>query len=285
MSADRVGLIGLGLLGTAIAERLQAAGLKVFGFDVDARRQTALGEAGVELGESAADVALACEKIVLSLPDSKVVRGVLEEIGTDRLSGQILLDTTTGAPSEARAFGEMLETVGGHYLDTTVGGSSEQVRLGEAIVLAGGDAVALNRCMPILRCLAHTVYRTGACGTASSMKLVLNLVLGLNRAALAEGLSLAKHSGLSTAQALEVLLAGPAHSRAMERKGDKMLHEEFTPEARLSQHLKDVHLILEEARRHGARLPLSEQHAELLEAAVAMGFGSADNSAVIKAFG
>jgi 3-hydroxyisobutyrate dehydrogenase-like beta-hydroxyacid dehydrogenase len=116
------------------------------------------------------------------------------------------------------------------------------------------------------------------------MKLVFNLVLGLHRAVLAEALSFAGSYGIDPAAALEVLKAGAAYSKVMDIKGGKMLSGDFTPEARLSQHLKDVRLIVAAAERCGAMVPLSEIHRELLERAEAAGFGAMDNSAVIKAF-
>jgi 3-hydroxyisobutyrate dehydrogenase-like beta-hydroxyacid dehydrogenase len=115
------------------------------------------------------------------------------------------------------------------------------------------------------------------------MKLVTNLVLGLNRAVLAEGLVFAEATGLSREEALKVLLNSPAYSRTMDAKGPKMVQGDFTPEARLAQHIKDVRLILAEAERGGASLPLSAVHLDLLEAAEAAGLGDLDNSAVIRA--
>jgi 3-hydroxyisobutyrate dehydrogenase-like beta-hydroxyacid dehydrogenase len=116
------------------------------------------------------------------------------------------------------------------------------------------------------------------------MKLVVNLVLGLNRAVLAEGLSFAKSIGVGPRQALEVLKAGPAFSRVMETKGEKMLSQDFSPQARLAQHHKDVKLMLDEAARTNLELPLSTLHEELLARLVAAGDGDLDNSAIIKAF-
>ena len=113
------------------------------------------------------------------------------------------------------------------------------------------------------------------------MKLVTNLVLGLNRAALAEGLVLAEELGVDGKQAFDVLRRSMAYSRIMDTKGEKMLTRDFTPQARLSQHLKDVRLILASSRMP---LPLSEAHRALLEKAEALGFGGADNSAVISAY-
>ena len=116
------------------------------------------------------------------------------------------------------------------------------------------------------------------------MKLVVNLVLGLNRAALAEGLALARWCDLDLGQCLRVLQAGAAYSRVMDTKGRKMIEQDFRPEARLSQHLKDVRLILALAEQVGARTPLSQLHRELLERAEAAGWGQDDNSAVIRLF-
>ena len=109
-------------------------------------------------------------------------------------------------------------------------------------------------------------------------------MLGLNRAVLAEGLSLARACGIDLSVALEVLKATPAYSAAMDTKGPKMIARDFTPQARLAQHLKDVGLIRELARRHSATTPLSDVHEALLQQAVQLGFGDADNSAVIEAF-
>ena len=127
--------------------------------------------------------------------------------------------------------------------------------------------------------LGANIYHVGASGSAAKMKLVSNLVLGLNRAALAEALVFANAIGVDPASALEVLRGSMAYSRVMDVKGQKMLDEDFTVQARLSQHLKDVRLIL----ASGVTLPLSETHRQLLEHAESMGLGEVDNSAIIKA--
>ncbi len=112
------------------------------------------------------------------------------------------------------------------------------------------------------------------------MKLVTNLVLGLNRAALAEGLAFAEATGVDPRAALEVLRGSAAYSRQMDAKGEKMLAGEYAPVARLSQHLKDVQLMLASAAASGLELPLSRTHRELLERAESAGWGNLDNSAI-----
>jgi 3-hydroxyisobutyrate dehydrogenase-like beta-hydroxyacid dehydrogenase len=115
------------------------------------------------------------------------------------------------------------------------------------------------------------------------MKLVSNLVMGLNRAALAEGLALAEACGLDPELTLTVLRAGNAYSRILDMKGRKMIDRDFAPQARLRQHVKDVDLILALAESAGAHVPLSEAHGNLLSEAMNRGLGELDNSAVILA--
>lgn len=116
------------------------------------------------------------------------------------------------------------------------------------------------------------------------MKLVLNLVLGLNRAVLAEGLSLAEAFGLESDATLDVLRSGPAYSTVMDTKGRKMIDGDFIPQARLRQHRKDVELIVKSAEQSNAALPFSVLHGELLDQLIAAGYGEEDNAAIIRAF-
>lgn len=273
---EPVGIIGLGLLGGAIAERFTKAGFTVYGFDV---RPECGGEA-----ESAADVARRSRRIVLSLPTSDISAAVLEEMEPHLSAGALIIDTTTGDPEQIAGFGAALSRLGVRYLDATVGGSSKLVREGAAIVMVGGDPGAFEDSRDLLDCFSSRAFHVGPCSSGARMKLVFNLVLGLHRAVLAEALSFAASYGIDPAAALEVLKAGAAYSKVMDIKGGKMLNGDFTPEARLSQHLKDVRLILAAAQRCGAMVPLSEIHRELLERAEAAGYGALDNSAVIKAF-
>lgn len=279
-----IGLIGIGLLGTAIAERLLAAGHDVLGFDTDPAGRAALEVLGGQAARSAAEVADRAAHIVLSLPNSDVARTVLDEIEPHLGEGAIVIDTTTGDPDAMAGFGERLARRKVCYLDAMVSGSSRQVREGDAILMCGGEERAYTECASLLEAFARRSFHLGPSGSGARMKLVVNLVLGLNRAVLAEGLIFARAAGLDPALALDVLRAGAAWSRVMDTKGEKMLRGDFSPEARLSQHLKDVGLILAAGEHCGVTLPLSILNRELLERAEAAGFGAADNSAIIKAF-
>jgi 3-hydroxyisobutyrate dehydrogenase-like beta-hydroxyacid dehydrogenase len=284
MSAETIGLVGVGLLGTALAERFLGAGFAVLGFDVSPARCDCLAKLGGRPAASASEIARCCSRLVLSLPSTPIVESVLEELAPHMHAGMYLVDTTTGDPERTALLGAELGRRGTHYLDATISGSSEQVRAGESVVMVGGEPASSERCADLFACFAREWFHVGPWGSGARMKLVVNLVLGLNRAALAEGLSLARACGLDLPETLRALRAGAAYSQVMDTKGPKMIAGEFQPQARLSQHLKDVRLILAEAERVGALVPLSRLHRALLESVEAGGWGEEDNSAVIRAF-
>jgi 3-hydroxyisobutyrate dehydrogenase-like beta-hydroxyacid dehydrogenase len=281
---EEIGIIGLGLLGSAIAERLMALGYAVVGYDIDERRREEGRGSGVIVVDSARAVAARCARLFLSLPNSQIGGEVLRQIGDELRSGSVVLDTTTGDPDDAAGFAEQLRGRSAVYLETNVGGSSRQVREQDAIVICGGDAAAYQRCVDLLAAISRQSFFMGPAGSGNRMKLAMNLVLGLNRAALAEGLAFAEANGIGAAAALAVFRSGPAYSKIMDTKGGKMIDHDFKPEARLSQHLKDVRLILKQGEKCGARLPLSQVHRKLLEEVEAAGFGGEDNTAIIRAF-
>ncbi len=282
--AASVGLVGAGLLGTAIAERLMTAENSLVVHDASEERRVALRELGAAVADDVADVVTRCARVLLCLPDSAVVDRVLAEALPVLRSGQVVVDTTTGDPEVVRGWSGRLAERGVALVDATVLGSSEQLRRGEALVMVGGSEEDVTRCRDLLDVLAARSVHVGECGSGQTMKLVANLVLGLNRAALAEGLAFARSQGLDPDAVVEVLRGGVAHSRVMDTKAEKMIRGDFTPQARLSQHRKDVDLILEAARRADVELPLSTTHHGLLASLERDGHGQLDNSAVVKAW-
>jgi len=271
---DTIGMIGVGLLGSAIAARLSAAGYTVLGYDIVPDRR--LG------ASSSQEVARKCRTIILCLPTSDVVAQVVGEI--ELTAGTTIIDATTGEPEAMAAMGVKLAKSGVEYLDATVLGSSRVVRNGAAVVMAGGKRPVFDAAAPLFRTFASKAFYLGSYGAGARMKLVANLALGLHRAVLAETLAFARACEVSPSDALEVLKAGAAYSRVMDDKGEKMLHHDFSVEAKLSQHLKDVRLILAAAGAKGAKAPLSQVHRQLLERLEAAGYGDVDNSAIIMAY-
>ncbi len=280
-----VGLIGLGLMGQAMAERLLAAGFEIIGWDISAKQRAAFQKLGGQPGANSCDVFACCDRVLLSLPDSRAASAVLREAKPALRRGHIIADTSTGDPRDATRFSVRLTTRGATYLDATISGNSDQIRRGEVLVMIGGPKPAFARCEKIFRAFAARSIHTGAVGSGARMKLVTNLVLGLNRAALAEGLVFARALGLDGRQSLAILRASMACSRVMDVKGEKMLRGDFKPQARLSQHLKDVRLMLAAAKKSGAQLPFSKTHRKILAQAEAAGLGQLDNSAIIRIIG
>jgi 3-hydroxyisobutyrate dehydrogenase-like beta-hydroxyacid dehydrogenase len=280
-----VGLIGVGLLGQALAHRLLGAGLEVIGFDVDPAKNVRFAELGGRAAASIADVAKRCEPIVLAVFSTDQVERVIEGELLPALgerSGKTVLCASTCDPDRVAALGERVAARGLRLLESPVSGASGQVSRGEGVGLIGGDPQTASEMEPILRALFPTYFHIGRIGDGGRAKLAVNLILGLNRLALAEGLVFAGRLGLDPAAFLKVARSSAAYSQVMDVKGGKMTRDEFTAEGRVTQHLKDVHLMLEQAERASQRLPLLEVHADVLEACVRAGEGDLDNSAVIK---
>jgi 3-hydroxyisobutyrate dehydrogenase-like beta-hydroxyacid dehydrogenase len=281
----QVGVIGIGLLGQAFVHRLRGAGFEVVGFDVDPAKTTKLADLGGHTALSVADLARRCDPIVLAVFSTDQVEAVVESGLLPALgegSGKIVLCASTCDPERIAALGQRVAMRGLRLLETPVSGASGQVSRGEGVGLIGGDPHVVAAVEPVLRAMFPTYFHIGEIGDGGRAKLAVNLILGLNRLAVAEGLVFAERLGLDPEAFLKVARSSAAHSQVMDIKGAKMIRGEFAAEGRISQHLKDVHLMLEQAERVKQQLPLLEIHADVLEACVRHGEADLDNSAVIK---
>ena len=277
---QQVGVIGLGLMGSAIVDRLlDHQFLPMIWNRTPEKAEPFLLRGAIWSDNPIAD----CNRVIVSLYSSDVVESVLQSLKSSLRPGQIVIDTTTGDPEQSVRWEKRLAESGAIYLDAPISGSSEQTRRGEATVIVSGQQQAFEGCEDLWPVLGKNVFYVGASGNAAKMKLVSNLVLGLNRAALAEGLVFAESIGIEPRSALEVLRGSAAYSRQMDTKGHKMVDQDFSVQARLSQHLKDVRLMLEAATNAGLRLSLADTHRQLLEHAESLGLGELDNSAIIQA--
>lgn len=283
-STESIGFIGLGLLGSALTGRLMNAGYSVTGYDLEENARKRFLEAGGKTVESIPELLDGTRKVILCLPNSNISFSVSREILSCDSLPEMIIDTTTGDPSDVEQIAVNFASHNVTYLDATVGGSSEQAKSGEIILMIGGDKKVFEECEDLWKAWTDQYFYMGDSGSGSRMKLVMNLVLGLNRAVLAEGLCFADGLGISKESALGILKSSPAFSEVMMTKGEKMVQDDFEPQAKLSQHLKDVRLINQISTEKHRKTPLSELHELILTQLVEEGLGDLDNSAVIKYF-
>lgn len=284
MSAP-VAIIGLGLMGEVYAQRLIDSKIPVTGFDIDPARRTRLAEIGGCPTSSIAELANSARCIIVAVFNTEQVEDVLENHMLPALgdgSNKIVLCMSTCDPDRIAALADRLIPRGIRYLDMPVSGTSDQVRRGDGVALIGGDIAIAEQVKDVLDALFARRFHVGRIGDGGRAKLAVNLILGLNRLALAEGLVFAERIGLEPTTFLDVARGSASYSQVMETKGPKMVHGDFSPEGRVKQTLKDVRLMLDQAATARQKLPMLEVHADMLEACVRAGESDLDNSAVIR---
>lgn len=229
-----VGMIGLGLMGSALSARLIDAGIGVIGFDVDAAKQDGLRASGAEFAAFAADVAARCRVIVIAVYDAAQVEGLLPDLANTR-PPPLVICTTTCAPGEITVIAEFAARSRLPFIEAPISGTSAEVGAGTATALVAGDADIIAAAAATLDVLCPRRINVGAIGNASRTKLAINLILQNNRAALAEGLALAEALGLDGATFLATARQSAAYSKVMDSKGPKMLARDFSPQSHLAQ--------------------------------------------------
>jgi 3-hydroxyisobutyrate dehydrogenase-like beta-hydroxyacid dehydrogenase len=285
MNKSPVAVVGLGLMGEVYSRRLLDAGIPVIGFDIDPARQARLGEIGGRPVQSIAELAHPARCIIIAVFSTDQVEDVVENCLLDALgdgSGKIVLCMSTCDPDRVAALARRVIPRGIRYLDVPVSGTSDQVRRGDGVALIGGDTAIADEVKDILDVLFARRFHIGDVGDGGRAKLAVNLVLGLNRLALAEGLVFAERLGLDPAAFLDVARGSASYSQVMETKGPKMVRGDFSPEGRVRQTLKDARLMLDQAAAAGQKLSTLEVHADVLEACMRAGEGDLDNSAIIR---
>jgi putative dehydrogenase len=278
----RIGIIGLGLTGTALAERLVGAGIGVIGFDIDPNRCDAFTDGGRKVATSASDLADQSQSIVIAVYDGAQVEALLGELESNP-ARPALICTTTCAPEEIERIAARAANAGFAFVEAPISGTSAEVKDGTATAFVAGNADAIDAPDAVLTVLCPRRTRLGNIGDASRTKLAINLILQNNRAALAEGIVFAERLGLDGQAFLAAAQQSAAYSRVMDTKGEKMLSRDFRPQSHIAQTLKDAELILHEARQLGLHLAVTEAQADLLRAAIALEGPECDSSAVIEA--
>ena len=285
VTVQTVGIVGCGLVGTAIAQRFAAAGCSVIGHDLEGTRRGPFEHAGGRWSDDNASVFRAANALFLALPDGDATESALSlAIDSAMPLPSLIVDVGTDDPERVTLLADRLAKRDRAFLDAPLSGSSAQIAAGEAVMMIGGNTRAIARATPLLAAITTHRFVLGPSGSGARAKLATNLVLGLNRAALAEGFAFAEALGMDLEVFLALVRATPANSAAAEAKGEKMLRGDYSAQSRVRQHRKDVALMLDIARRHGQRLPLTTAHAALLDAAVAAGDGERDNAAILETF-
>ena len=284
-SAGPVAIVGLGLMGEVYAQRLLDAKIPVTGYDIDAARRSRLALIGGKPAESVAALAKSARCIIVAVFNTEQVEDVVENHLLPALgegSNAIVLCMSTVDPDRVAALAGRVIPRGIRYLDVPVSGTSDQVRRGDGVALIGGDMAIADDVTDVLDALFVRRFHVGKVGDGGRAKLAVNLILGLNRLALAEGLVFAEQLGLNPAAFLEVARGSASYSQVMDTKGPKMVRGDFSPEGRVKQTLKDAHLMLEQGAAVGQKLSALEVHVDVLEACVRAGEAELDNSAIIK---
>jgi 3-hydroxyisobutyrate dehydrogenase-like beta-hydroxyacid dehydrogenase len=283
--AGPVAIVGLGLMGEVYARRLLDAKIPVTGYDVDAARRSRLALIGGKPAESIGALAKSARCIIVAVFNTEQVEDVIENHLLPALgegSEKIVLCMSTVDPDRVAALAGCVIPRGIRYLDVPVSGTSDQVRRGDGVALIGGDMAIADEVADVLDAMFVRRFHVGKVGNGGRAKLAVNLILGLNRLALAEGLVFAERLGLDPAAFLEVARGSASYSQVMDTKGPKMVRGDFSPEGRVKQTLKDAHLMLDQGVAVGQKLSALEVHVDVLEACVRAGEADLDNSAIIK---
>ncbi|HXF66105.1 MAG TPA: NAD(P)-dependent oxidoreductase [Burkholderiales bacterium] len=281
-----VGVIGTGLMGTACARRLLAAGFEVLGYDVNARQLAAFEACGGRTARSAAQIARECDTAVLAVFDTAQVEEAIEGkqgLLAARPEQAVPLTVVCVSTCDPERIAALASRLSGRlrFVEAPISGTSEQVARGEGLGLIGGEPAAAESARAVLDAICPRRHHLGPAGNGARAKLAINLILGVNRAALAEGLAFAERMGLDPAAFLAVARDSAAYSQVMDVKGGKMVSGDFSPHGRVTQSLKDFELMLAQAARLRQRLPLAESYAALMRGCIAAGEGELDNSIVI----
>jgi 3-hydroxyisobutyrate dehydrogenase-like beta-hydroxyacid dehydrogenase len=278
-----VGVIGLGLIGTSLAQRLLLGGFQVAGYDITVERRNNLVSIGGIACASASEVATQCKTIVLAVFNTDQVESVVESAEGANLGNEhLVICTSTCDPDRIQALAARVAARGICFLECPLSGNSDQIAKGNGVGLVGGERAVMDSAAPVLNALCKQHFYLGPAGSGGRAKLAVNLVGGLNRAVMAEGLAFAEAMGLELAPFLEVMKGSAVYSRAMDTRGMKMVDSDYTPHAFLTQSLKDFKLMHEVAARVGQQLPLATQYVQLVESCIAHGEGKLDNSVVMQ---
>jgi len=280
-TGQAVGIIGLGIMGGAIARNLVVNGWRVIGFDIEAERCAEARETGVEIAGNAAQVAERAEIVMLSLPNPVAVHSVVGEIVAAKTAKRIVVELSTLALADKMAMRDALANAGHVALDCPLSGTGAQAQTGDLVVYASGDAEAIAKCQPIFADFSRKTANLGAFGNGSKMKYVANHLVAIHNVATAEAMVLGMKAGLDPQQIIEVISAGAGNSRVFELRAPLMAEKRYDPPTmRIATWKKDLDVIGAYAGDLGVPLPVFDATLPVYTAAKSMGYGGQDTGSV-----
>ncbi len=279
-----IGVIGLGLMGQSLIKRLDDASLPLLGFDINPEQIKKLGE---HRSASLAQIASSCDEVLLAVFSTDQVRDTLfsaNGLFAHTKEPIVIICTSTCDPGEIKQIAEDVENAGHHFFELPISGTSMQLARGDCLGLMGGSVSLSEQLADLLDVITPHRQYIGTAGDASKAKLAINLVLGLHRAALAEGLNFGVKLGLDPEKLLQTLQNSAAASSVMKIKGPLMVSRTYDkPQSKIAQSLKDFGLIADLAKHEELMLPLAEVYIKLLESQLHDGHGDMDNAMIYEA--
>lgn len=280
INMEKIGFIGLGIMGKPMAHNLIKAGYPLAVLK-QSKAAKELATAGAQLFDSYAAIARHSDVLITMLPDSPQVEevvlgenGVLEGIA----AGALFIDMSTIAPAVAIRLYEALRQKGVAALDAPVSGGQVGAEAGSLSVMAGGDDHAFSRALPILQAMGKNIVHVGQRGAGQTAKACNQLVVGMTIQAVAEAFTLARKAGVDLKKLRESLLGGFAQSRILDLHGNRIIERNFTPGFRLNLHRKDMNIVLQSGKELAVPLSGAAQVAAQMDAAIALGKGDSDHS-------
>ncbi len=282
---QRVGFVGLGLMGLPMCMNLIKVGLDVIATTRQPEPLQKILEAGAKTASNPRAVAEQAAIVVIMVADTNAVEavltgetGVLAGVGPDSL----IIDMGTTAVTQTRRFAAMVATAGGAYVDAPVSGGTLGAEAGSLTIMAGGEDAAIERARPVLEILGARLTHVGPVGTGQVAKAANQVIVGLNIGAVAEALMLAAHAGADPARVRQALAGGFADSRILEVHGQRMIDKTFVPGGKVVTQRKDLVQALELAAELGIEMPATRLNKDLYERLIEAGDGGLDHSALIK---
>ena len=284
--AERIGFIGLGIMGRGMAANILKAGFALTVWNRTSERAQPLLESGAQAASSPADLAARSDIIITCVSDTPDVQTViLDEQGVIHgvRPGSLVVDMSTISPSVTREIAAALAAKGVDMLDAPVSGGSEGAARGALSIMVGGEPAALERARPVLQAMGTRITHVGPHGAGQTVKLVNQVIVVGNCLAMAEGLLLAQAGGVDMQRALEAVSAGAAGSWMLSNRGPQILARDWRPGFTVALQQKDIRLVLQAADQLGVPLPGTSLIFQLYRTLEAKGLSGDGNHALIKA--